>query len=206
MENVPKAPEPEIDGYSVCSFLIDNASIEGPDGLGQEQERLRRFSFGVRMSNERVAQGRAGAWNISRSIPRAALLLPKRAPAVTTSAREVPVKIGGSGRLKGRLREGAVCSYPPPGQRFREATVTASGTEWDPEKQRPVGKKSRKQLQRSIRLQGLPEGYELPGFTVDGALKAIGNGVPLPLGRAMARAVRDGLRDEGLAVEGGEAR
>lgn len=39
-------------------------------------------------------------------------------------------------------------------------------------------------------LQGLPEGFDLPPFRVDARYRAVGNGVPLPMGRAMARAIR----------------
>ena len=39
------------------------------------------------------------------------------------------------------------------------------------------------------RLQGLPDDYELPGFTRQAAAAAVGNGVPLVLGRVLARAV-----------------
>lgn len=39
------------------------------------------------------------------------------------------------------------------------------------------------------RLQGLPDDYELPGFTRAGAVAAVGNGVPIVLGRVLARAV-----------------
>jgi DNA (cytosine-5)-methyltransferase 1 len=36
--------------------------------------------------------------------------------------------------------------------------------------------------------QGLPEGYDLPGLTLGAKYKAVGNGVPLDMGRVMARA------------------
>ncbi len=39
------------------------------------------------------------------------------------------------------------------------------------------------------RLQGLPEDYDLPGFLVSEKKRAVGNGVPLVLGRALAAAV-----------------
>jgi DNA (cytosine-5)-methyltransferase 1 len=42
-------------------------------------------------------------------------------------------------------------------------------------------------------LQGLPEDFKLPGFTRQAAYEAVGNGVPLPMGRAIARAVRQAL-------------
>jgi DNA (cytosine-5)-methyltransferase 1 len=40
------------------------------------------------------------------------------------------------------------------------------------------------------RLQGLPEDFDLLGFTRQAKYEAVGNGVPLVLGRAIARAVR----------------
>ncbi len=39
------------------------------------------------------------------------------------------------------------------------------------------------------RLQGLPDDYELPGFTREAAVRAVGNGVPIVMGRVLARAV-----------------
>ncbi len=46
-------------------------------------------------------------------------------------------------------------------------------------------------VEEAARLQGLPDGYlsDAP-FTRAGKLQAIANGVPLPMGRAIARAVR----------------
>lgn len=48
----------------------------------------------------------------------------------------------------------------------------------------------------ACRLQGLPEGFELPGFTASAKFEAVGNGVPLPMGRAVARAVKAALQQE----------
>lgn len=50
------------------------------------------------------------------------------------------------------------------------------------------------------RLQGLPEDFDLPGFTVEGKKRAVGNGVPLMMGRALAEAVVGAYR--GSAVTG----
>jgi DNA (cytosine-5)-methyltransferase 1 len=44
------------------------------------------------------------------------------------------------------------------------------------------------------RLQGLPEDYDLPGFTIAAKIAAVGNGVPIVLGRQLARAVRRAYR------------
>lgn len=40
-----------------------------------------------------------------------------------------------------------------------------------------------------VRLQGLPADFDLPGFLVEEKKRAVGNGVPLPMGRALAAAV-----------------
>lgn len=48
-------------------------------------------------------------------------------------------------------------------------------------------------LDEMRRLQGLDPSFDLPGMTVRGKEEAIGNGVPLPMGRAIARAVRQAL-------------
>jgi DNA (cytosine-5)-methyltransferase 1 len=53
-----------------------------------------------------------------------------------------------------------------------------------------MGYKTRAAFEEMRRLQGLPDTFELPSLTIKGAVKAVGNGVPLPLGRAIANAVR----------------
>lgn len=54
-----------------------------------------------------------------------------------------------------------------------------------------MGWKTKEAFVQAKRLQGLPDDFDLPNFTTAGAIKAVGNGVPLPLGRAIARAVRE---------------
>jgi len=51
------------------------------------------------------------------------------------------------------------------------------------------------------RLQGLPDDFELPGFTIEGKIRAVGNGVPIVMGQTVARAVREvyGLGTKGPA-------
>ncbi len=59
------------------------------------------------------------------------------------------------------------------------------------DKMRHLGRKTTAYLAEAIRLQGLPADFlaDAP-FTVEGKVRVIGNGVPLPMGRAIARAVR----------------
>lgn len=74
-----------------------------------------------------------------------------------------PVAIGGSGKPK----------------KFR-----------DGKGRMPWNSKSRKSFAELCRKQGLPQGFDLPPFTVEAKCKAVGNGVPLAMGRAIAKAVK----------------
>lgn len=47
--------------------------------------------------------------------------------------------------------------------------------------------------EEACRLQGLPEDFDLPGFTRRAAREAVGNGIPLPMARAVAKAVKRAL-------------
>jgi len=48
-------------------------------------------------------------------------------------------------------------------------------------------------FEQAKRLQGLPESFDLPGFTVEAKIRVMGDAVPLPLGRAVAKAVKRAL-------------
>lgn len=83
-------------------------------------------------------------------------------PAVCASGgyREVPVAIGGSGKRK----------------------ATAANN---------LGYTNAKILARALQQQGLPANFfERSPLTATGKHKVLGNGVPLPMGRAIAKAVR----------------
>lgn len=191
--------------HSVHTFTIGNEAIAGDDGLGQEQERLRRFWFGA------VAPA---AIDLRRWIELAALMLPRLSGAVTQSrvdntqqakgrareqailgdARAVPVAIGGGGKRK---REGTVVWNQAPGQRTRTVAVTAShsGAAGRPRGGHLVVYR----WARMLELQGLPPNFlaDAP-FTVEGKRRAVGNGVPFTTGLAIARAVRLAIEDKEL--------
>lgn len=221
MENVPAAPRPEPADYAVSDFTVCNSSLDGGDGLGLEQERVRRFSFGVRGTKPRGLRehiqlaalrlpGRAGAVtqthvnNSPEARGRRGTVVHTPAPgqrvrtqAVTSSARAVPVALGGSGKLKPGGRCPAVTSSDGGGKRnlrvgskrrARNVAVTAAHSGQDA---RPSG--GHLVVYRwpdMLRLQGLPEDFlkDAP-FTAAGKRKAVANGVPLPMGRAIARAI-----------------
>jgi DNA (cytosine-5)-methyltransferase 1 len=190
MENVPAAPLPGIRGYSVTAFLLCPTQLDSGDGLGHEQRRTRRFSFGVRdvcapdlrrwieyavlelpnpsgavirypVSNEPEAKVRTKTDTVLAGGFDAGPRPREKRNAVTSDPREVSVAIGGSGKQK--------------------ATVRAA-------------RQARRTFEECCELQGLPRDFlsEAP-FTRDGKHLVVGNGVPLPMGRAIARAVKAAL-------------
>ena len=83
-----------------------------------------------------------------------------------------------------------------------ERTVTSGGAQYmrDGTKYRnrrgkiaSYGAKTKWSFERGRRAQGLPDDFDVPPFTVRAKVAAIGNGVPLPMGRAVARAVKRAL-------------
>jgi DNA (cytosine-5)-methyltransferase 1 len=133
--------------------------------LGEEQNRLRHFS--------------CGNVDIRRHVEVALFESPLVEQAVCASNDSaVPVRIGDSGKVKRTAIKPPVVLAghgPAMGQRVRGI----EGRSW----------------QDMARLQGLPEGFDLPNFTVHGKKSAIGNGVPIPMARAVAKAVRMALRE-----------
>lgn len=101
--------------------------------------------------------------------------LPEPAALAGGSGREQPVRLGGSGRPKRTTSDGrTIRSGPNPGAR-------ASWSEM-------------------CRKQGLPETFlEDAPFSKTGKQKMLGNGVPLAMGRAIARAVKQAIQSERVA-------
>lgn len=152
MENVRGAPVPWVPGYGIREFLLDNT------WLGQEQKRLRRFTFGLR--------GRVGV-DLRRWIEYAALELPDVKGGVYNNTPEAKGRDAAV-----RVQHGAVTSSDGGG-----GVRTA-----------------RYSIEEMCRLQGLPEDFlrDTP-FTMEGKRAAVANGVPLFMGRAVARAVKRAL-------------
>lgn len=57
----------------------------------------------------------------------------------------------------------------------------------------PWNAKSMTAFREVCRKQGLSHDFDIPPFTVEAKCKAVGNGVPLAMGRAMARAVKEAI-------------
>lgn len=214
MENVPGAPVPDLErAYSMKPFLLRNEDLCAGDGLGQEQMRTRRFTFAVRLPGL--------ATDLRRWIQFAALRLPKASGAVTQNA------VNNSQAAKGRLLKSAVLGHGGATpqqrlpQRLRRSTVVGGQSGITAESERLRSQRLRRnavvgghgkslsatesgggfkryELEEACRLQGLPENFtEQMPFTKDAKRDVVAAGVPLTMGRALARAVRLALDLEG---------
>ena len=216
MENVRQAPEPAIASYGVKSFLLDNSWLPDSEFYGHEQRRLRRFCFGMRgvveppsllrwidlavftlpdasptltqwtPDNSKGAKCRKTAVNSGHSDPNCSLTFARR-----VRKRPVVSNVGGftDGSKKPKHSHEPVTGGHdrPPSVRSNAVTGSDSG-------QSGMKPMRRYKLSEALRLQGLPADFlsDAP-FTADGKLKAVANGVPIPVGRAVARAVRECL-------------
>lgn len=166
MENVPDAPVPQPGGYWPAYGTVVNTRW-----LGEAQDRTRRFSFATRFD--------VTPYGITLDVSPDLVVFenPEYRQAITSDARAVPIKLGGSGKVK--------------------RTYTADGKRHGP------AQGQRAPITEMLRYQGLPVDYldDAP-FTDTAKRKVIGNGVPLPMGRAIARAVRRAL---GLPIVSSEA-
>ncbi len=143
--------------------------------LGEEQNRTRRISFGTRDG-------------CRLNIEVAALESPLQATAIT----QWPVN--NSSERREELRRGvpAVTSKGTLLQPYQIAKAKARGE--NPKRQQYT-------LADALRLQGLPEDFLADSpFTAAAKMRVVANGVPLPMGRAIARAVRRAMQREETAV------
>lgn len=150
MENVPGAPAPAWN--NVTTQVIEDVWVGG------ETRRRRQFWY----------------WGPGRfEIETLALHRPDPEYPVLASGGAVPVKIGGSGKVK----------------RSARAIATRKGIA-------ASGFKTVAYYVEALRVSGLPSTFlaDAP-FTVAGKIKLVGNGVPLAMGRAVAKAVKRALSD-----------
>lgn len=166
MENVEAAPEPRVAGYVVCSLKLNNRWCQ--DGEDEIGPEQNR----VRRFSFGSPEGLA--LNIRPSLAAAEHSFYERA-VVATSSKE--------GALAKSQEELARGTSP------RMAAMAHRRT--------PPGQQPRRTIERCAELQGLPRGFlkDAP-FTASGKYRAIGNGVPLPMGRAIAKAVKRAMYPE----------
>jgi DNA (cytosine-5)-methyltransferase 1 len=166
MENVPDAPAPNVPGYLTQRLMIRDAWVGG------ETTRLRAFTWGDTQLGDDVT---APKFMRRLEIDWPALHRPDPEPTVCASggARPVPVAIGGSGRREVTARH----------------VATRKGAS-------AMGFKTTAYYRDACRLQGLPDNFlaDAP-FTIAGKILVVGSGVPMAMGRAVARAVKQAVGD-----------
>ena len=190
--------------------------IGGPPCQAFSQFRHVNPKAGERHGNlipefERVAAEAAPTWFLMENVPAApepavlgygltSLVFNNRwAPEAPEQNRKRRFSFGSRGRRLPLHPE--ICAFENP---VYERAVTARGGSSVPAKLGGSGKvkqtfiregkygiRSGDYFKKACRLQGLPPDFldEAP-FTVEGKIQVVGNGVPLPMGRAIARAVR----------------
>lgn len=166
MENVEDAPTPKVEFYHTRSIVLNNR------WLGEEQNRVRVFTFGTRY---RFALTR---FTVAPSL--AALEHPNYERAVVaTSSKE--------GALAKSQQELARGTSPRMQEMEHRRTLP--------------GQQPRRTVARCAELQGLPLDFlEGSPYTAAGKYTLIGNGVPLPMGRAIAQAVKRALEVPAVEV------
>jgi DNA (cytosine-5)-methyltransferase 1 len=149
MENVEDAPIPVVPRYHVHAQMLRDVWVGGVTA------RLRRISFGTHymVTPQRLKIDTLALHSVET----------EQSALAGGSGRAVPVKLGGSGKVKTTYhpRHG-----PNPGPRATREELCAR--------------------------QGLPADFlaDDSPLTERGKCHAIGNGVPLPMGRAIAKAVK----------------
>jgi len=161
MENVIAAPRPNIDGYEVHSFLLNNRQCMDENGKPATQSRDRRWSFG---------------WRGARRVLQIDL-------AVLQNPVYEHAACGGHSGTLARVDRRRVAK-PDSVCEWRRGTNCIG-----------MNFKTKSAFGELKRLQGLPSEFDLPPFLVAAKCKAVGNGVPLPMGLAIARAVAEVTKD-----------
>lgn len=184
MENVPAAPRPRVDGYpEVHSQIVNNRWFTAEGLTGAEQHRTRCISFGTR-------DGRWLQWDVALFEHHAIATgdtssdgggVMRGRHAVLGDNRQVPNRYLANGQEKRSFAVTARHAGRPPWVAGADSAGHGGATS----KQYVYG------LEDACELQGLPRDFtEHMPFRKDAKLKAVANGVPLPMGRAIARAVK----------------
>jgi DNA (cytosine-5)-methyltransferase 1 len=171
-ENVPGAPDAKPAGYDMRSFLLDHSTLDRGDGTGHEQMRRRRFWVGTRD---------VACPELRQFIDFALFVLPEPALTVNTAHDH----LDGAERIAARRYKATA--------RDASAIGITGGH---------AGNARRYSLAEMLHLQGLPADlFDHSPFTMQGKRKLIGNAVPLPMARALAKAVRRALEREEAETE-----
>ena len=165
MEEVVRTPQPKVTDYGVHTFVLNNRQ------LGEAQNRKRRLSFGYRGSRQILMIDVVALE--SRDFEYAACGGTHGEGGISREQRGVgPAAEAARNRKRGSGKEKASLRRP---SSWLGSNLKSGGS-----------------FKTLCRLQGLPEDFltDAP-FTVAAKCKAVGNGVPLAMGRALAKAIAE---------------
>ncbi len=190
MENVPDAPIPHVEGYQTWAIIVRDKWVGGV------QPRPRRFSFGTPdgrpLDIPWVALMRPEANGVAVIASDSGIAYEEARRSVMADSRSVPVRIGGSGKVKRTHGSGGLL---PHGSRsvVADARVASTGDRLRSKEKGggPLpGMGSVLPIEEACEAMGLARDYtEHMPFTMHGKRSVIGNGVPMAMGLAVAQAV-----------------
>lgn len=187
--HVLRGPDP-LWGGDVRAFFPPRGVFEGIIGGPPCQDfssarRSRPTGAGMAMLQEfiRVVEEAEPQWFLMENTP--------RVPDVTArgylmqrfflDARECGSVQRRHRRFQWGSAEREVVIFGPPAPKVRDAAPCCMATEGT--------KKDRRSWEDFCEMQGLPRSFDLPGLGVQAAYRAVGNGVPIPMGRSIARSI-----------------
>lgn len=145
---------------------------------------------------ERVVGEAEPTWFLMENVP-AAPLPSVSGYVVTDHLLDNRKNCGGDQRRLRRFSFGSRDGRPlalewwlPPVSVVCLPTATCHAVRWDRARKRATGDHSEAGFRRVRHAQGLPDDWTLPAFRVEEKIRAVGNGVPLPMGQIVARAVK----------------
>lgn len=171
-----------IIGGPPCQRFSQAANIVRSRGREQAPDMIPEFT--------RVVREAGPAWWIMENVPQAPI--PEIEGYETHNTLINNRWFGGIQRRKRRISSNLKLLFQPAMWRPERETPTASTSVW--KNGRQTGAKSRADYEIFREWQGLPADFEIPPFRVDAAVKAVVNGVPLPMGRAIAQAVLEAFK------------
>jgi site-specific DNA-cytosine methylase len=184
---------PCCDGYW-CRLHWEHASECPCLPVDADAPELRAFiDFALVLPDEAALSVDAGHDKID-----GAEKIARRRQTVTADPRAVPVKRGGSGKVK---RSAASCDgrqgHRTNEEKYRQRKQAATGRHEGAigVTGGHAGNPPRYTLDEMLELQGLPKDlFEHSPLTMQGKRKFVGNAVSLPMARAIAKAVREATR------------
>jgi DNA (cytosine-5)-methyltransferase 1 len=180
-----------IFGGDVRTFRAPDLAFEGiiggppcQDFSRANRPRARRDGTSLLHHFARIVRDSAGAWFLCENVPGVPELAVQgfHVQRFTIDAREVGNPQSRNRMIQFGSRDGSTIAV--------ERVTVRRGDPFEPCVMATEGRRvTRRSFARCCELQGLPPSFELPDFTIEGAYRAVGNGVPLQLARALARAV-----------------